>query len=307
MPESIRRLTNHLDPALAASLDDIWNGSTLRLVSAVWWENTRPWNLPVRRCPDTFLLIPVSGQFECELPQGDSTGDPQKPGHGASPIHRVRPGQALLLSPDTEHSLCIAPQTKRLEQVSFHFHLSDGLGLDLARNLTEPICELPDAATQRKRLERTVALAGQQPEAAQAMLKSIVAEILECAALAGKFRSRPGRTDDPRIAAALHYLRENLGCDLSVENLARHVGLGTVRFRQLFQKATGSPPRKFIVHARLTEAANRLRRTSDSIATIAARCGFPTEGHFYATFRREYGVTPRQWRKQGVYEPQQRL
>jgi AraC family transcriptional activator of mtrCDE len=83
--------------------------------------------------------------------------------------------------------------------------------------------------------------------------------------------------------------------------------LGTVRFRQLFQEATGRSPRQFLVRARLTEAASQLRRTSDSIATLAARCGFPTEGHFYATFRREYGVTPRQWRKQGVHAPQQRL
>jgi AraC-like DNA-binding protein len=139
------------------------------------------------------------------------------------------------------------------------------------------------------------------------MLASIVAEILEHAALAGKLRSRRWRTGDPRIAASLRHLRENLGRDLSVEDLARQSGLGTVRFRQLFQEATGRSPRQFLVRARLTEAASQLRRTSDSIATLAARCGFPTEGHFYATFRREYGVTPRQWRKQGVHAPQQRL
>lgn len=295
MPESIRPLTDHLDHALAESLENIWHGSMLRLVSAVWWENTRPWSLPTRHCPDTFMLIPVSGRFECVLSADAAT------------IHCVHPGQALLLAPDIAHSLRIAPRTEHLEQVSFHFHLSDGLGLDLARNLTEPVCELPNATAQQKRLEHVVALAGQQPETAQAILASIVAEILECAALAGKLRSQHWRKGDPRIAAALRYLRENLGSDVSVEDLAEQAGLGTVRFRQLFQDATGRSPRQFLVRARLTEAASQLRRTSESVATIAARCGFPTEGHFYATFRREYGVTPRQWRKQGVYAPQQRL
>jgi len=295
MPESIRSLQQLLSPSLTASLADIWLGSSLHLVSAVWWQNTHPWCLPTRCCPDTFLLIPVSGHFECELTSKSAA------------TYRVGPGQALLLPPDTSHRLRIGRATSKLEQVSIHFHLSDALGLNVAHNLTHPVCDLPGDIASPRRLERVVALAGPQPESAQAMLSAIVAGILEEAALAGRLRSQLRAVDDPRITRALRFLRANLEHDISVEDLARQAALGPVRFRQLFQAATGSTPRHFLVRARLAEAANQLRRTSEPVASIAARCGFPTEGHFYATFRREYGLTPRQWRKQGVDTPQQSL
>lgn len=50
----------------------------------------------------------------------------------------------------------------------------------------------------------------------------------------------------------------------------------------------------------MREAARLLRQSPDSITQIAAELGFKNRAHFYKIFNRTYGMTPNEYRQQGI-------
>jgi AraC family cel operon transcriptional repressor len=57
-------------------------------------------------------------------------------------------------------------------------------------------------------------------------------------------------------------------------------------------------PTEFINELRLDRAAMLLATTPADILDVAADCGFENISYFYRRFRRQFGKTPRAWRKE---------
>lgn len=68
-------------------------------------------------------------------------------------------------------------------------------------------------------------------------------------------------------------------------------------FESVFDSLMGISFSRFVVRQWLTEAAEELAETTDSIADIAARCGFRHPSHFSHCFKRHYGVSPTAYRR----------
>jgi AraC-like DNA-binding protein len=70
-----------------------------------------------------------------------------------------------------------------------------------------------------------------------------------------------------------------------------------------FTDMIGAPPMQYLTQWRLTLAAQALRAGSDGIARIAERSGYDSEAAFTRAFKREFGVPPEVWRKNGGRGP----
>ncbi|MFO1524199.1 MAG: helix-turn-helix transcriptional regulator, partial [Kiritimatiellia bacterium] len=68
-------------------------------------------------------------------------------------------------------------------------------------------------------------------------------------------------------------------------------------FYRRFKEETGSPPARMLRAARLKEAARLLRESRVGIAEIARNCGFSSANYFSQVFRREFDVTPKEYRE----------
>jgi AraC-like DNA-binding protein len=68
---------------------------------------------------------------------------------------------------------------------------------------------------------------------------------------------------------------------------------------QRFNELVGQAPMQYLTRWRLTLAAQRLRREPTSLRRIAEQVGYESEAAFNRAFKREFGVTPGRWRKQG--------
>jgi len=99
-----------------------------------------------------------------------------------------------------------------------------------------------------------------------------------------------------RLQAVLGHIHENLSEDLSLEVLARQAQVSEVHFRRLFQEATGAPPHRYVVAARLELARRLLTQTPLPIARIAAECGFSSQSHLTERFRCAHAATPAEYR-----------
>lgn len=107
------------------------------------------------------------------------------------------------------------------------------------------------------------------------------------------------RLDIPsyRLRAAIDYIEEHLGEDLSLAAVAAAVNMSSFRFARGFRKAVGRAPHQYVVARRVERAKELLRATDQSIGDIARSVGFATQSHFTLVFNRHCGVTPNRYRR----------
>lgn len=96
---------------------------------------------------------------------------------------------------------------------------------------------------------------------------------------------------DPKIRRALSYINENLGGELSVEQLAEQVYLSKYHFMRLFKAQTGSSVHAYVRQKRLLHAA-RLIREGMPVSKAAAESGFGDYSAFHRAFRESFGISP---------------
>lgn len=102
------------------------------------------------------------------------------------------------------------------------------------------------------------------------------------------------------IDMALAYIEENYQRDISVEDIARYVGLNRSYFGKLFKDTMGASPQRFLMGYRMEHACDLLRLTARSIGEVGQAVGYPNQLHFSRAFKNYFGVSPRAWRQKHV-------
>jgi AraC-like DNA-binding protein len=103
---------------------------------------------------------------------------------------------------------------------------------------------------------------------------------------------------DPQVGRALALIHQRIGAPWSVESLAREVALSRSAFVERFTSLVGMPPIRYLTMWRLQTAKLNLQESSKSIAQLAHYVGYESGEAFSRAFKREYGLSPAQWRDQ---------
>lgn len=82
----------------------------------------------------------------------------------------------------------------------------------------------------------------------------------------------------------------------SMPAVAKAAGVSYTRFRREFFERYGTSPYDYLIRLRMDLAGNLLSGTSDSVKSIAVRCGFKHVETFLRAFASVHGTTPRGWR-----------
>jgi len=104
-------------------------------------------------------------------------------------------------------------------------------------------------------------------------------------------------TPDRAVAAAMRYMWDHLDADLSVDDVARVVGISSRQLARRFQRALNRTFSEELLRKRLAEMKRLLRTTDHPIADLAPIVGFRTDAYLYRTFRAAFGMTPSQYRR----------
>ena len=94
------------------------------------------------------------------------------------------------------------------------------------------------------------------------------------------------------------YIRSNLTEDLSLEALAARAKVSPAHFHRIFTAFFGRSPHAYVLDCRIEAAQAALRSDRCSLIELAASCGFSSQSHFTAQFKKKTGMTPLQYRKQ---------
>lgn len=100
------------------------------------------------------------------------------------------------------------------------------------------------------------------------------------------------------VRQAERYLREHFHERIDLARLASVVHVSPFHFHRSFRHATGTTPHEYLLGIRLRRARELLARTELAIVDIAAAVGFRSSSHFANTFKRRYGITPLEFRRQ---------
>lgn len=109
---------------------------------------------------------------------------------------------------------------------------------------------------------------------------------------------RGTKLQDFYIKEAMTYIEQNFQNDISVENIAAFCGLNRSYFGKIFKKAVGKTPQEFLLTYRMIKATELLKLTQLSVGDISNAVGYDDQLHFSRAFKKIYGLSPREWRKQ---------
>lgn len=102
---------------------------------------------------------------------------------------------------------------------------------------------------------------------------------------------------NPRLAAIIALMRENLSPLLPLSALARKAGMSRRQVERLFELEGLEAPTRFYLHVRLEKAQQLLRRTQLAVVEVGKACGFISASHFSKCYRKKFGHSPKQERE----------
>jgi AraC-like DNA-binding protein len=103
---------------------------------------------------------------------------------------------------------------------------------------------------------------------------------------------------DERLTQVLEKLSVDEILGLSVEELARRFNCSRRHLNRLFHQQFGLPVATLKMEMRMLKAVSLLRDPLAKVIYVAEQCGFNHLGLFNTCFKRRFGASPSQWRKQ---------
>jgi transcriptional regulator GlxA family with amidase domain len=107
---------------------------------------------------------------------------------------------------------------------------------------------------------------------------------------------------DDRIRDAQSYLHEYYSAHVTVDDLARRVGMSARNFARRFRQATGDSPLGYLHKLRINRAKQLLESDFKSIQEICYAVGYEDLPFFRNIFKRYTGLTPKDYRQRFAVE-----
>ena len=106
------------------------------------------------------------------------------------------------------------------------------------------------------------------------------------------------KTSDEALQRAIQYVLQNINCPITAAEVADHVGFSRSYFSTYFKEQLGFTLSAFILRCKLEEGKHLLQFTDKPLSVISNYLCFSSQSHFQTAFKKQYKVTPLQFRKQ---------
>ncbi|MCF3650833.1 AraC family transcriptional regulator [Synoicihabitans lomoniglobus] len=212
-------------------------------------------------------------------------------------VQTVRPGDVLILPPHAWHRYSPEPTTGWEEwwielegPVVTQLEETGVLGRDARMVRPSRAADLEVVWRQIHRRLASEQASSHDPERGALGLQALTL-VMERDAFETADEQRVGW-----VGQAEHELAADLRNPPGAEELARRLGVSYTHFRREFKRATGMAPHRYLSRLRLTQARRMLGSGRVTLDHVADRLGYSSAFHLSAAFKREFGMSPRDWR-----------
>lgn len=245
------------------------------------------------------LYIPAAGKHCIIVRRGPSTGLMQR--HGSSThVSRWNTGDIVLL-PERTPSFW----RTELDRDNIHLDLSPMWIDRVQEGEGRPTALRSCFGAKDTLLSQMVQMlmlslddnSSMQPQFAEGIATSVAVHLLE------HYREPNPKTERIALLSARQLKRvtdlveSQLDEAVPLETMAAETGLSVFHFSRCFKATSGLTPHQFVLNRRLDRAKTLLIDSQKTVAEIAEAAGFATASHFVQAFKRRWGATPGQFRR----------
>ncbi len=224
--------------------------------------------------------------------------------------YALKPGDILLISPSELHKMSARSVMKYERYVLW---MSEGFLTRLSTPESNLLQPFEKAAKNGKNLIR---LSKKDKEKAFSLLRSCydssekaygygndilaqskVAELLILLENEEILEQKETNEDDVIKEKLLIFINEHLtDPELSIESIAQSVFLSKSRIMHIFKDSVDCPIHQYIIKKRLVLAKEYLAK-NEHVIDVYEKCGFSDYNSFFRSFKKEYGITPKEYSK----------
>lgn len=105
--------------------------------------------------------------------------------------------------------------------------------------------------------------------------------------------------DQQFMIKLMQVIEENIPNEgFTIDYLSKEIGLSTRQLNRKLKALINQTPNDFIKSIRLQRAAELLKQDVGNVSDIAFKTGFTSTAYFVANFKKQYGITPGEYKKQ---------
>ena len=215
----------------------------------------------------------------------------------------LQQGQAILLAPDQYHEPHVL--TEELERVSFFFmpdEMADCLRAELYKKVKQyRVFTATEEMLQsgRRLLRDWLEDSPYRKEKRKALLTGLLIDTFRQLELVTKEQQDVNK-EPSRMFLCDGYFSTTT--NRSAQQLAKYLRMSERQMNRCLMEFYGMSFQQKLVQSRMERASWLLRTTDKSVSQIAEEVGYDAESGFYKEFRKRYGVTPLQYRKQNEFQ-----
>lgn len=109
------------------------------------------------------------------------------------------------------------------------------------------------------------------------------------------------------VERALRYINKNFEKDITLNKVASELGINYSYLSNLFTVEMDITFSEYITRIRMEKACRLLLESKKKITDIAESCGYPDSKYFFRVFKKQFGVTPEEYKKSFIPEYKQDL
>jgi AraC family transcriptional regulator len=283
-------------------------GKCLHMGRGDAWRDIKAWIVTLPRVSETVPLPSVSEPFLAWTISGDVEFQ-EREGKRPWITHRIRKGSFFLTSGGAPYDCrWKAVTAEPFEAMSVFIELpvlqramEEVFGADVSKARLRDLSAFTDPVlnSMMERVREELLRRKASPLFLQGIAQAIAIHLARnYAELAGELHSGSPALPGFKLRQIIDWMTEHVTEEFNLDRVAAQARLSKFHFNRLFKSATGTSPSHFHINLRIDLARRLLRETKKSIVEIALEVGYATPSHFAQIFRKETGLSPRDYRQQ---------
>lgn len=102
------------------------------------------------------------------------------------------------------------------------------------------------------------------------------------------------------VRSAIDYINIKYCEPIMVKDIAKHCGIDRAYLSKIFRHATGCTLQDYLIQYRMKKAQELLQATELSVQYVSYSVGYNDPFTFSKVFKKQVGVSPKEWRKQSL-------